>query len=128
MAQGKGGKQDPAKHTKKREQTHALKPCVLKAGQMKLLIKNLSNLRCSKEASRAAVFAVEYLMHEIIEGANSVAAGSNKKKIQPKHLNAAIRMDCELYRIGHKWLIKSGGTTAHLREEKSKKGKEGCPI
>lgn len=113
MASGKGGKSDPAKIKKELKTTRH----VLKASQAKAIIKSVSRMRISHSACEALMYALTYLIVEIIDGAHNACVSDQKKKILPKHINQCIAMDAELSVVGCRWLIKSGGATGYLKNE-----------
>jgi histone H3/H4 len=128
MAQGKGGKADPAKIAASATQTgdDEIGRMCLKLSQAHAIIRNSTRMRVSETASEALMASVTYILAEVVEGAQNKAIGDGKKKILPKHISAAIASDCELNHIGGSWLIKSGGATGHIKypeEERSKRNR-----
>lgn len=114
MAQGKGGKSDPAKTDKKKEKEVRH---VYKLSQAKQIIKTRTRMRVSDQAGIALTHAITYFLIELIDGGHNSAVSENKKKVIPKHLNATIGMDGEFQRILPGVVIKEGGTTGYLRNE-----------
>lgn len=113
MASGKGGKSDPAKIKKDSSVTRY----VLKVSQAKAILRVVSRMRISQSAAEALVYALTYVLIEVIDGAHNACVSDQKKKILPKHINQCIAIDSELSVIGYKWLIKSGGATGYLKNE-----------
>lgn len=124
MATGKGGKSDPAKHSKK-DKTEIMSRHVLKMSQSKSILRTITRMRVSSSACAAMMFSLTYLIVELIDGSHNACVSDQKRKITPKHLNQCIALDNELGHIAATWLIKSGGAVGYLKtEEGIKKRKE----
>jgi histone H2A len=78
----------------------------------------------------AAVFTaavMEYITSEILELAGNAAAEHKKERIQPRHLQLAIRNDDELNKMMATTTIAMGGVLPNIQSYLfAKKGKKGA--
>ena len=120
MAVSKGGKKDPV--TSKKEETDMR--MLVKLTQIKKIVKNRTKHRSSKGSCIAIAAALVYTIGEIVEGAKACAENEAKKKILPKHINAAINKDNEIRVLGANWLIRNGGAKNIIPSELLSKKKQ----
>lgn len=102
---GKGGKKDPKLESEKENNFRTFKPA-----HIKKIIKNITRMRVSKPALLACSAGLTYIILEILDGAKSCCHSEGKKKISPKHINAAITADAELSILLKNYVIQSGGS------------------
>ena len=102
---GKSGKKDIKKGSSGEKSS-----MFFKLGQVKRLMKTHTHMRISKDSQISASAALAYIILELLDGGKVMAAeDGNKKKISPKHLNAAINADAELSNLLKNFVIQSGG-------------------
>merc|ERR1712136_206241 len=88
---GKSGKKDVKKGTSGEKMNLLFKPT-----QIKRVIKNISSMRVSKDATIACAVALGYIGVELIDGGKNIAMNDGKKKMSPKHIETAITAEMEL--------------------------------
>lgn len=101
---GKGGKRDPKKEVDPEHIATTFKPA-----HIKRLIKQQSKMRVSRDTLRACSAAITYIMLEIMDGGRSCCQCDGKKKMSPRHINAAITSDAELHSLFKDYVIQAGG-------------------
>uniref|UniRef100_A0A914GX85 Histone H2A n=1 Tax=Globodera rostochiensis TaxID=31243 RepID=A0A914GX85_GLORO len=81
-------------------------------------------LRKGKFADRVGAIApvylaavLEYLVAEVVELAGKTAQDNNKKRVNPRHLQLAIRNDEELSTLFSGVIISQGGVLPHIQAE-----------
>ncbi|MFJ8677613.1 hypothetical protein [Streptomyces sp. NPDC093589] len=81
---------------------------VFKPAHIKRHLKQRSKMRVSRGAVICMDAVLTYLTMEIVEAGDGVAKEEGKKKLLPKHLNAAIHKDAELSGLLTGWAVSSG--------------------
>lgn len=59
---------------------------------------NNHGLRISEKTAVFTTAVLEYMTHEILELSLNTAREENRSRIQPRHVNEAVKMDPELFR------------------------------
>lgn len=101
---GKGAKRDHKKETVEEKIASTFKPA-----HIKRQIKQICKMRVSRDTLKACSAAITYIMLEIMDGGKSCCHADNKKKMSPRHVNAAITSDAELRSLFKNYVIQAGG-------------------
>lgn len=107
---GKGGKAKTAKRSKSNRAG-----LQFPVGRMHTLLKKGRYAdRISSGSSVYLAAVLEYLTAEILELAGNAARDNNKVRINPRHLQLAIRNDEELNKLLSNVTIAQGGVLPHI--------------
>ena len=91
---------------------------------MRMMRRDRLSQRIGKGAAIFMAGVMDYIASEILECSGDVALGSNKKRINPRHIKLALANDEELIKLTAGSIIHEGGVKPHIEEAHlPKKGK-----